>query len=91
MLFTFWHHDHFTCCHPYGSLVMALFRSRRTHQWLLLAVLVWYLLAKVSEVYDLSVFRITGEMVSGHTVKHILAAAGCYSILVMLQRRKLKH
>jgi len=70
--------------------VMALFRSRHTHQWLLLSALVWYSLAKGAEVYDSAVFHITGEVVSGHTVKHLLAAAGCYSILVMLQRRKLK-
>lgn len=70
--------------------VIALFRSRYTHQWLLLSALVWYALAKGAEMYDKAVFQITGEVVSGHTVKHFLAAVGCYSILVMLQRRKLK-
>ena len=70
--------------------VIGLFKSHFTHQWLLLAALVLYALAKGAELYDVAVFQITGEVVSGHTVKHLLAAASCYSILLMLQRRKLK-
>ena len=70
--------------------IMALFRSRRTHQWLLLAAIACYALAKGAEVYDAAVFEITGEVVSGESVKHLLAAAGCYCILAMLQRRTLR-
>ncbi|MEW8107323.1 MAG: hypothetical protein AB2801_20140 [Candidatus Thiodiazotropha endolucinida] len=69
---------------------MALFSSRFTHQGLLLSALVLYALAKGAEAYDVAVFQMTGEVVSGHTVKHLLAAASCYTILIMLQRRKLK-
>ncbi len=68
--------------------VMALFRSQHTHQWLLLLVFGWYVLAKLAEFYDMAVFQISGEVMSGHSLKHLLAAAGCYSILVMLQKRK---
>ncbi|MET0070957.1 MAG: ceramidase domain-containing protein [Candidatus Thiodiazotropha sp.] len=70
--------------------LMALFRSRFTHQWLLLSALALYAVAKGSEAYDGAVFQLTGEAVSGHTIKHLLAAASCYVILIMLQRRKLK-
>ncbi|MEW8693384.1 MAG: hypothetical protein AB2535_20300 [Candidatus Thiodiazotropha endolucinida] len=69
---------------------MALFSSHFTHQGLLLSALVLYALAKGAEAYDVAVFQMTGEVVSGHTVKHLLAAASCYTILIMLQRRKLK-
>lgn len=68
--------------------VMILFRSGYSHQWLLLVALGWYVLAKVTELYDLVIFRNTQELVSGHSIKHLLAAAGGYSILLMLQRRK---
>lgn len=68
--------------------VMILFRSEYSHQWLLLVGLGWYVLAKVTELYDLSIFRNTQELVSGHSIKHLLAAVGCYSILLMLQKRK---
>ncbi|WP_369161486.1 ceramidase domain-containing protein [Candidatus Thiodiazotropha sp. LNASS1] len=69
---------------------MALFSSRFTHQGLLFFALVLYTLAKGAEAYDVTVFQMTGEVVSGHTVKHLLAAASCYTILIMLQRRILK-
>ena len=66
---------------------MMLFRSRYTHDWLLLVALGCYALAKVAEVYDQAIFRATSEVVSGHTLKHLLAAAGCYTVLWMLQSR----
>ena len=69
---------------------MVLFSSGFTHQGLLLFALLLYALAKGAEEYDMAVFQMTGEIVSGHTIKHLLAAAGCYSILTMLQRRKPK-
>ena len=68
--------------------VIILFRSGYSHQWLLLMALAWYLLAKVTESYDMAIFRNTQELLGGHSIKHLLAAAGCYSILLMLQRRK---
>jgi hypothetical protein len=52
-----------------------------------LAVLAgFYLLAKVTETFDKQIFAIV-HVVSGHTIKHIAAAAGSYWILRMLERR----
>lgn len=68
--------------------VITLFKGEYSHQWLLLAALGWYILAKVAEFYDLLIFRNTQELVSGHSIKHLLAAASCYSILLMLKKRK---
>ena len=72
-------------------VVMTLFRSGYSHQWLLLMALGWYLLAKVTEWYDLAIFFNTQELLSGHSTKHLLAAASCYCILLMLQRRTLQR
>ena len=69
---------------------MMLFQSRYTRDWLLLVALGWYALAKVAEVYDQAIFRATSEVVSGHTLKHLLVAAGCYTVLWMLQSRNPK-
>jgi hypothetical protein len=68
--------------------VMLLFRPRYTHAWLLLVSLGLYMLAKVTEHFDASIFELTRQVVSGHSMKHVLAAASCYSILVMLQKRR---
>lgn len=68
--------------------LMLLFRSGYSHQWMLLGALAWYVLAKAAELNDLAIYSATREIVSGHTLKHLLAAAGSYSILLMLQKRQ---
>jgi len=69
-------------------VIMSLFRPAYSHQWLLLAALGWYALAKVLEAYDRAVFVLDRGLVSGHTIKHLLAALSCLTILRMLQRRR---
>jgi len=71
------------------AVVMVLYRARYSHQWLLLVALGWYGLAKVSEANDGEIFVLSQGLISGHTVKHLLSALGCLSIVSMLQRRKL--
>ena len=68
--------------------LMILFRPTYSHQWLLVVVLAWYALAKVSEASDRPVFDLTRGLVSGHTVKHLLAALCCLTIYWMLKHRK---
>ncbi len=69
-------------------LLMWLFKSTYTHNWLILIALGWYLLAKVAEFYDSPILETTAGVVSGHTLKHLFAAAGAYSFYLMLSRRK---
>jgi hypothetical protein len=67
--------------------VMMLYPARYSHQWLFLAGVIWYGLAKLAELGDKVVFAATGGLISGHTIKHVLAAVGCASILVALKIR----
>jgi hypothetical protein len=53
----------------------------------LLAAAAIYALAKVPELTDGAIFRATG-VVSGHTLKHLLAALSGYAVLLMLERRR---
>lgn len=69
-------------------VLMALFRPKYSHQWLLPVALSFYMLAKLLEAYDREVFGFTQELFSGHSLKHIVAALGCYSVLMMLKMRK---
>jgi len=48
----------------------------------------FYVLAKILEESDRQVFAV-GHMVSGHTLKHLAAAAAGYWILRMLQKREI--
>jgi hypothetical protein len=70
-------------------VLMALFQPRYSCQWWLPVALACYMLAKLSEVYDREVFVFTQHLFSGHSFKHLLAALGCFSVLVMIKTRRL--
>ncbi|MCC6474140.1 MAG: hypothetical protein IT514_10390 [Burkholderiales bacterium] len=65
-----------------------LYRPVHTHRWLLLAALGWYVLAKIAEVHDRGALDLTAGAISGHSLKHLLAAAGCLTIAWMIRSRR---
>lgn len=69
-------------------VLMILYRARYSHQWMLVAAVGWYALAKVAETTDNEIFVASQGIVSGHTIKHLLSAMGCATFLLMLERRK---
>lgn len=71
-------------------LLLILFESSYTHQGYLLAGLGLYGLAKAFEHFDTLIFAYTGSWLSGHTLKHLSAAASIYVILRMLRLRHSK-
>lgn len=68
-------------------LAALLLPSRYTGTTDLLWVIVFYAIAKVTELADRQIFSL-GHLISGHTIKHLFAAASGYWILRMLQKRK---
>jgi predicted membrane channel-forming protein YqfA (hemolysin III family) len=66
----------------------AMHPSRYTHGNAIYVVFVAYLLAKVFEHYDRQIFEWTG-MVSGHTLKHVVAGLAGIPVAWMLWRRRL--
>jgi hypothetical protein len=74
----------------YSALVLLLalvFPKRYTRTSDLAIVVGFYALAKASETLDQPIFAV-GHIVSGHTLKHLAAAAAGYWILRMLQKRQ---
>lgn len=64
----------------------------QTHQQAVLGVawwqvLVFYALAKVCELGDHAFWHLTGEIISGHSLKHIAAAAAVWPLLQALRAR----
>lgn len=57
-----------------------------TYYWIIAAGL--YALAKVFEFSDDAIFS-AGHLLSGHTLKHLTAAAACFAILRYFQTRRL--
>ena len=65
----------------------ALFRSDYGGSWYLVGGLLCYIVAKFCELYDRPIFSATGGTISGHTLKHLLAALACFMVYAMLARR----
>ncbi len=67
-------------------IILFCFHSQCSHiqayWWLLLA----YVVAKLFEHFDVEVYDLLG-FISGHSLKHLTAAAGLYLLLVFYQRR----
>ena len=49
-------------------------------------VIVFYALAKLFELGDAEVFHFDHELISGHSVKHLLAACAAWPVLQALRR-----
>lgn len=50
------------------------------------AVIAIYVVAKAAEQYDAAVFAATGEIVSGHSLKHLVAAWAAWPVITALHR-----
>jgi hypothetical protein len=70
-------------------VAMSLYRPKYSYRWLLLVALGWYALAKVAEANDSEIFVLSQGIISGHTIKHLLSALACLSIVLMIQRQTL--
>lgn len=55
------------------------------------ALIGWYVLAKALELGDAAVFHATGELISGHSLKHLAAALAAAPVLAALQRQPLRQ
>jgi hypothetical protein len=67
--------------------VLAVYPGRYTHRIYLLHGLAIYGLAKAAELTDHQIFAMTSGMISGHTLKHLLAAGAAFCVYWMLKRR----
>ena len=43
-----------------------------------------YVLAKIAEIFDPEIFALLGGAISGHSIKHLLAALGPVAIIAMM-------
>jgi hypothetical protein len=68
--------------------VLLLYPGRYTNQGGYWGILVCYAVAKIFELYDHEVYR-TLTCVSGHSIKHMVAAVGAGCVLRMLKKRTL--
>jgi hypothetical protein len=67
--------------------ILLLFPARYTRAADVWGVIAWYAGAKGLELLDGAIYT-QGQVVSGHTLKHLVAAVGAYMVLFMLQHRR---
>lgn len=68
-------------------LLVFLFRPKYSRQAMLLVALGFYVLAKIAEIYDRAFFELSQSLLSGHSLKHLLSAAGILALASMIERR----
>lgn len=69
--------------------IIAMYAPRYTCGWMLLMVALWYSLAKIFEGLDGFIYDWSGYIISGHGIKHLLAAMACAQVIWMLEKRKI--
>jgi hypothetical protein len=68
-------------------LMFLLFPAKYTGTFYWMIAAAFYALAKAAEHYDRAIYS-AGWLLSGHTLKHLAAAAACYSVLRYFQTRR---
>jgi len=69
-------------------VILFFYKAQYTHRYYLMYGLLCYLLAKVFEMADKFFFELSGQLLSGHTIKHLLSAAATYCVYLMLKKRQ---
>ncbi len=69
-------------------LLLRLYPPRYSGDRDILAVIGLYLLALLGDLGDRPIFALTGGLVSGHTIKHVIAALAVYGVVLHLRRRQ---
>ena len=68
-------------------MIMLLFRSRLDGSVFLWTMIAAYVVSKITEYYDAEIYAVLG-ILSGHAIKHIVAAVGALFIYLALRRRR---
>jgi len=61
-------------------IILLLFKKKNNNTYYIFPVLGFYTLAKLSEHFDEFISTISNEIISGHSIKHLLAAMAAYYI-----------
>lgn len=69
------------------AMIIALFPPRYTATNYLAVAFIFFVVAKLFELFDKRIYSFTG-VVSGHSLKHLAGGFSCYLILRMLQCRR---
>ncbi|SFE46593.1 alkaline phytoceramidase [Nitrosomonas sp. Nm166] len=69
-------------------LLSVYYPSRYMHAKDIYQVIALYAAAKLAEMLDLKIYDVTNDLISGHTIKHLLVGFAIYRLVGMLQKRE---
>ncbi|MCJ7774729.1 MAG: hypothetical protein MUP22_16515, partial [Desulfobacterales bacterium] len=69
-------------------IILIMYEPKNTYKRYVVWSLAFYGLAKIVEVFDANIFALFKNVISGHTIKHLLAAIGSIFILKMFMNPK---
>lgn len=70
-------------------LMLAMFDSAYSHSYLMLGTVACYVVAKFAELWDVVIFNFTFNIISGHTLKHLIAGVGLFFLPRMIEVRRI--
>ncbi|HEX2584308.1 MAG TPA: hypothetical protein VHL14_04190, partial [Steroidobacteraceae bacterium] len=73
---------------PLLIIITLLLLYRSVLRLPLFLMLLLYIAAKLAETFDAQIFAALGGTISGHSLKHLLAATACYCMLTMVKRER---
>jgi hypothetical protein len=71
---------------PLLIIIALLLLFRSPHRPPLMLMLLFYIGAKLAEEFDASLYSAFGATVSGHSLKHLLAAGACFWMVFMVRK-----
>lgn len=71
------------------ALVMLISKSPYNRNWDLAIIILCYGLAMLFDVSDPQIYKITGNVISGHTLKHLMAGLAGVWLIRMVAKRKI--
>jgi len=70
------------------AIVILMYRPDSFRTKYLVYAFIFYTLSKVTEYYDVAIYNFTVNVLSGHSIKHVLAAVGVYFFYMVLKHRR---
>jgi hypothetical protein len=68
-------------------IIIVIYKPTYLQTKYLFYALVFYTLSKLCEYFDKQIYELMGQVVSGHTIKHLLAAIATFFFYILLKRR----
>lgn len=69
-------------------LMLCMYESPSNYLRYIVLLIGFYVSIRIPEFYDSAIYELSGQNISGHTIKHLLAAAGACFVIRMIQVRK---